>query len=266
MSEDTQTEKRTRQAFKPAKPIRTYESVVQQIEDAIYSGALQPGERLPSERDLVAQFGVSRASIREALRVVESSGLIRSKPGDPSGGAEVLALSSATLQRSLMALVKMERLKLGVLVEFRMVIEGAATYLGAQMRSEEQLQHMKEAHSQMEAAIGRDIDAFARLDADFHQIVAESASNDLLRACNEVSRGMILMMIGDKLSQAEDTVGLQRETWERHGRVLEAIESRDGATAAFRAKVDLAEYYSPFMEAVEAKRVQLLAQRSATFP
>jgi DNA-binding FadR family transcriptional regulator len=252
--------------FKPAQPVRTYESIVQQIEDAIYSGDLQPGDRLPSERDLVAQFGVSRASIREALRVLASSGLIRSRPGDPSGGAEILPSSSASLERSLMGLVRMEQLKLGVLVEFRMVIEGAATYLAAGMRTNDDLQAMREAHARMEAEIGRDVEAFARADADFHQVVATSAGNELLTACNAVSRGMMMKMIGDKLAMVEDTVELQRETWERHGRVLKAIEEGDPVSAAHRAKLDMVEYYSPFMDAKEAARVRSLAERAAAAP
>ena len=86
--------------FQPVKPVRTHESIVRQIEEAIYSGDVAPGERLPSERELVVQFGVSRASVREALRDLQSSGLLRSRPGDPVGGAEVQSFSSAALQRA----------------------------------------------------------------------------------------------------------------------------------------------------------------------
>ena len=64
--------------------MRLYQRIVEQIEDAIARGELKPGQRLPSERELVVQFGASRSTVREALRVLESNGVVRSRPGDPT--------------------------------------------------------------------------------------------------------------------------------------------------------------------------------------
>ena len=70
------------QSFKPIKNIKVYEQVIEQIKEMIYQGELKRGDKLPSERELRAQFNVSRASIREAFRVLEMIGLIESRPGE----------------------------------------------------------------------------------------------------------------------------------------------------------------------------------------
>ena len=58
--------------FQQVRPVRLYQRIVEQIEDALASGDLKPGQRLPSERELVTQFGASRSTVREALRIVRS--------------------------------------------------------------------------------------------------------------------------------------------------------------------------------------------------
>src|SRR5262245_7819270 len=65
---------------------RVSEEVVKQVQEAIFSGELKPGDRLPPERELAEQFGLSRMSVRDALRTLESSGLVKIKVGS-SGGA-----------------------------------------------------------------------------------------------------------------------------------------------------------------------------------
>lgn len=80
--------------FQPVQPVRAYQRIVEQIEEALSRGDLVPGQRLPSERELVTQFAVSRSTVREALRVLESNGMVRSRPGDPNG-PEILPFSPA---------------------------------------------------------------------------------------------------------------------------------------------------------------------------
>lgn len=245
--------------FRLIKSVRTYESIVGQIEEAIFKGDLRPGQRLPSERELVVQFGVSRASVREALRVLESAGLVRSRPGDPSGGAQVQAPSTVSLERSFGALVRLAQVGLSELIAFRMVIEGSATYLAAIHRTEEQLERMAQAHGAMEELTGGNQEPFGQADVLFHQVIAESSGNQLLRACNEVARELVLDLIGENLARAADLEKLQAETCMRHGRVLECIRGKDAIQAMHFAKVDLAEFYGPFVSSVEATELLTLA-------
>jgi GntR family transcriptional repressor for pyruvate dehydrogenase complex len=254
--------KRAMPQFQPVKPVRTHESIVHQIEEAIFRGDVAPGQRLPSERELVVQFGVSRASVREALRDLQSSGLLRSKPGDPSGGAEVQSFSSAALSRSLTALVRLEGLRLHELVVFRMVVEGSATYLAALHRQDEHLRRIRKAHLAMRRLVGGDQKEFARVDVEFHQAIAEASGNQLLRVCNEVAPGLVMGLIGDELARSSDLPALHMETCTRHARVLRMISKRDALEAAHLAKLYLAEYYGPYVSPNEAAELFELAHRA----
>jgi len=68
--------------FKEIAPVRLYESVIEQIMDLIKNNELKPGDKLPPERELAEKLSISRNSLREAFRVLESRGLIKSKPGE----------------------------------------------------------------------------------------------------------------------------------------------------------------------------------------
>src|SRR5579875_15626 len=124
--------------FKPVRRMRAYEAVVEQVSMAIRTGDLMPGDRLPSERELMKQFELSRSTIREALRVLESKGLVRSRPADQRG-VEVLAFSTCALSQSIESLVQFERLTLSDLVFFRMLVEGTLAGLAARFRGEQDL-------------------------------------------------------------------------------------------------------------------------------
>ena len=84
--------------FEKVRSARAHERIVEQLENRILSGKLTPGERLPSERALMTTFQVSRPTVREALRVAESMGLISIRHGDP-GGPKVLGTPSIGITR-----------------------------------------------------------------------------------------------------------------------------------------------------------------------
>ncbi|PJK22590.1 GntR family transcriptional regulator [Mycolicibacterium goodii] len=233
--------------FAPAKRIRAYESVVEQIENAILHGELRPGQRLPSERELTAQFAVSRATVREALRVLESQGLVKSRQGDPTGGAVVQEFSPDALNRSLTTMVHLEQFDLADLVQFRMTVEGSATFLAAISHTPEQLAAMKAAHAAATDAIRLGYEAFSAADVDFHRCVAEAAGSGLLRVCNDVACGVVMNLIEAKLKAAVDIDELMRDSCHRHGLVLEQIEKRNGTKAARMALQDMMEHYGPFI-------------------
>ena len=134
-------------AFEQVRPVRLYERIVEQVEAAVASGQLAPGQRLPSERELVTQFGTSRATVREALRVLESNGVVRSRPGDPNG-PEILPFSARGLSKQLRRLARAEELTLAQLLVSRMMLDATANRLAAVLRTDDQL-------ADMEAAIGR---------------------------------------------------------------------------------------------------------------
>lgn len=142
-----------------------------------------------------------------------------------------------------------------------MVIEGSATYLAALHRQDEHLQRIRKAHVAMRRLVGGDQEAFGQADVEFHQVIAEASGNQLLRVCNEVARGLVLGLIGEKLARSSDLPTLQADTCSRHGRVLAMIRKREALEAAHLAKLDLAEYYGPYVDPGEADELLALAHR-----
>ncbi|MDQ6523108.1 FadR/GntR family transcriptional regulator [Nocardioides sp. LHD-245] len=253
----TSSRDEARPQFTSVTPVRAYESVVAQIEDAVFTGQLVPGDRLPSERDLMAQFGVSRGTVREALRVLESGGLIRSRPGDP-GGATVQANSSARLAKALTTFVKLGQIGVGELIEFRMVVEGSAVRLAAELHDEAALGAMEEAFARMEEAAGVSYEAFSAADVAFHLAVASCSSNSLFSACSEFARDTVLALTTENLKESGDPSERIQETLRRHGAYLQAIRDRDGRTAEALARQDLVDYYGPHLSPDERARIRLL--------
>lgn len=232
--------------FEPVSPVRAYERVVEQIEEAVFTGRLRPGSRLPSERDLMTQFGVSRSTVREALRVLQSNGMIQSRAGDPRG-PEVLPASPKSLQKSMSRLVRAESMSLAELLQFRMLLEGSAYLLAARLRTDAQL-------AEMEAAVRAMSDAteyaeFSDADVAFHDAVARATQNTLIVVCSNVVRGVVLDLIADRLAAAPDRQSLMRAYLRHHSEVLQAVRDRDGSLAARLARQALFDYYSDSLPA-----------------
>ncbi len=233
--------------FERVEHVRAYQRVVEQVEEAILSGRIVPGGHLPSERELVDQFGVSRATVREALRVLENQGLISSRPGDPNG-AMVLAVSSSVLARSMTLFARREQLELVDLLQFRMFIEGCVCELAAGVRTDEQLQAVRAAHEFMRESVTGGEEAFSEADLAFHLAIAAATDNPLLQACDEVILGLVRSTVRDKITQAPDTGAQMEASLERHEAVLRAIELQDAALAARLARAHQVEYYGAHLD------------------
>ncbi|MFE3448885.1 FadR/GntR family transcriptional regulator [Nonomuraea sp. NPDC059194] len=226
--------------FQPVRTVRAYERIVEQVEQAVESGELRPGERLPSERDLMVQFSVSRSTVREALRVLQARGLVSSRPGDPNG-AQVLPFSPAALHKSMTTLARVEELSLAELVQFRMVLEGAAYLLAARLHTPEQLAEMDDAIARMRAADG--YESFGAADVDFHDAVARASGNKLIQICSDVVRSIVLNLIADKIRAPEQ----RRRSIAHHEEALSAVRAGDGPLAARLARQALSDFYSPYL-------------------
>lgn len=243
-------------AFTPVKTVKAYERVVEQIESAISKRELRPGDRLPSERELMLTFEVSRSTIREALRVLESIGLVRSRPGDPRG-PEVLQASLATLTKNVNRLVRLESIGLSELVEFRIMLEGSACTLAAQHRTLQQLQSMCDAVDAMQAAITNGPVAFSQADVAFHVSVWAASQNQLMQICGEAARGALIDMVTDELDRAPDSQAKMELSLSHDREILAAISAGDGPVAGRLARSFVMEYYGDVMNSSE--RAALLA-------
>lgn len=232
--------------FQPVQPVRTYQRIVEQVEEALASGELKPGQRLPSERELVSQFEVSRSSVREALRVLESNGVVRSRPGDPNG-PEVLPFSTTGLRKQMVRLARIDEVSLAELVSFRMILDGSANRLAARLRSPEQLAEMETAIERMRGAIDVGYEEFSDGDVAFHEAIARASRNAMIQVCNNVVRSVVLSLISDKISRSRNRRATMLESLSRHADVLDAIRAGDGDAAAQAARQNLYDYYSGYV-------------------
>ena len=243
--------------FQPVQTVRAYQRIVEQIEDALARGDLAPGQRLPSERELVAQFEVSRSTVREALRVLESNGVVRSRPGDPNG-PEILPFSQSALRKQMVRLARVDELTLSELIGFRMIMDGAAIQVASRLRTPGQLAEMEETLVAMRAAIDVDYAAFSEADLAFHDVIAQVSRNSLIQTCNEVVRGVVLSLISDKIAHAPNSRALMLESLQHHAEVVEAVRAGDGHAAARIARQNMYDYYASYVPEAERETLRAL--------
>src|SRR5438876_11280414 len=108
--------------FQRVRVSRVSEEVVRQVQEAIFSGTLGPGDRLPPERELAEQFGLSRMSVRDALRTLESNGLVETKVGS-NGGAFIRKPNSDPFRETISSMLRSNKSKIMELTETRKVVE-----------------------------------------------------------------------------------------------------------------------------------------------
>lgn len=233
---------------------RAYQRIVDHVEEAITGGRLKPGDRLPSERDLVERFGVARSSVREALRVLQSRELVRSRPGDPRGPL-VLGFSVEPVKRSIAALTSAHTMRFGELVQFRMVLDASANLLAAAGRTGEQLLRMERNMARMRESMALGYAEFAELDRQFHEIIAEASGNTMIQVCGDAVREAVLALIQAKISDSADARGLMLRSIRHHAAVFEAISDGDGCRASRLARESLYDYYANYVD--EAERAVL---------
>jgi DNA-binding FadR family transcriptional regulator len=167
--------------FRAAKQNRIFEDVVDQIQEAIISGRLTEGERLPPERELRDMLQTSRSTIREALRVLEQKGLIEIRLGT-GGGAVVKSLSADTITQSLTLLIRSRRVSLDHLAEFRERVEGDVAALAAVRHQPDDIKHLRHLIEEARAWVNRGpeaADEFLRVDREIHYTVAAVTANPL---------------------------------------------------------------------------------------
>ncbi|NRQ37613.1 FadR family transcriptional regulator [Nonomuraea sp. NN258] len=245
--------------FEPVRTVRAYERVVEQVEEAIESGALCPGERLPSERELMGQFSVSRSTVREALRVLQARGLVRSRPGDPNG-AEVLPFTPAALHKSMTTLARVDELSLAELVQFRMVLDASAALLAARLRTDAHLTEMDAAIARMRESLTAGHEAFGAADVAFHDAVTRAARNKLIQICVDVVRSIVLDLVKERIAAAPDGVALMRRSITHHEEVLAAIRAGDGPLAARLSRESLYDYYAGHVRPGERAALRALLE------
>ena len=204
-----------------------YQQVAEQIQELIVAGTLSVGERLPAEGELAAQFGVSRSTMREALRSLSSQSLLHTKRG--TGGGTFVAEPSPDdvrtyLERSIGLLSGAAVLSVDDLREAREVLEVAAAWFAATRRGDDELQDLEASlASQADIDLGREFKGHQQ----FHVILVRAAQNRLI----EVLALAVFRVLRDRRNDAE----APRSVWETiasdHRDIFAAVVDRDADAA-----------------------------------
>lgn len=217
----------TNSPFRPVAQRRAFEDVIFQVEEAIADGRLQPGDRLPPERELAQQLAVSRASVREALRVLEAFGVVSARrgrgadagsvvtSGDHSGLAGVLRISASLL-----------RIPLGDLVEVRVAIEAMTARAAAERGAGDELTELARAIAGV-----TDRDAFLELDTGFHVELARASGNALAPMLMEALREAIARQMRAAFDEVADWDDTRESIASDHRGIADAIAARDPEAA-----------------------------------
>jgi GntR family transcriptional regulator, transcriptional repressor for pyruvate dehydrogenase complex len=182
-------------SFQPLERRKVYLQIAEQLLAQIGSRQLKPGDALPPERELTQSFQVGRSSIREALRMLESQGVIASA----NGGAFVVAEAANPLETSLRLLFRLdEQTGMHDLFELRRILECEAAALAAERHRDEHLAEMDAATDEMAASLegtGR-ADAFVDADLRFHLALAGATGNRLVVHSMQAVRDVLRRAIG----------------------------------------------------------------------
>ena len=167
--------------FRAAKQNRIFQDVVEQIEEAILSGQLQPGETLPSERDLKDMFQTSRGTLREALRVLEQKGLIEIKLG-VGGGSVVKAAPMEQVCNGLDLLIRFQKISLRHLAEFREDVESSVAAIAARRAGPQDINLLENLLEKAHRYRDQGVDywrEFVEVDKKIHQALAQITGNPM---------------------------------------------------------------------------------------
>jgi len=201
---------------------RVSQVIVDQIKLLIRDGRLRPGDRLPSERELCQRFGVSRVTVREALRVLEASGLVNIRVG-AHGGAFVTAPSAERLGAGLADLISLAPLTAANVTEARMIVELGILPLVVERATDEDIDALLEIVDESRSALKEDTYTMG-MSAAFHIRVAECTHNPAIEMLVQSFHGPLLMSL-EEAHIAAPVMG-HRGT-DEHEQLVRAIKKRD---------------------------------------
>jgi DNA-binding FadR family transcriptional regulator len=213
--------------FAPVKVGRASTAIVERIRDALASGDLREGDRLPSERELADVFGVSRVTVRDGLRALEASGLVQIRVG-ARGGAFVTAPSASHVQDGIANMLILSELPPDDVAEARLLLELGTITLAVDRATDEDVARLRELCERSQKAL-RDGTYAVALSTEFHALLAQAAHNPAIAMITSSFRGP-LSMHSIRVRQPNDK-DRHRASVREHFEILEALERRDAAAA-----------------------------------
>lgn len=211
----------------PIKNVKVYEMIMNQIKEIVKSGELKTGDKLPSERDLALKLNVSRTSVREAIRALSTLGLIESKHGE---GNYIKSDFEDTLLEPLSIVFMLLGSNNNEVLELRRMMEPQASALAAKNISKEEIKELKKIMNELNKS--RDNKVCAKLDKEFHYIIAKASKNHLL--------SIIIFSISSLIEEYIDESKMydinKARIIKEHNEIFNALVNNDSEKAFIEAK------------------------------
>lgn len=211
------------------------EQVARRILDMVTARALKPGDQLPPERELAESLGVSRPSVREAIRGLAILGVVNTRQG---GGAYISRLDADAILGPIRFFLSLEDVNITELYDARSLIESDVARRAAVSMSDAQLEALGAILAAQAATLG-DAQAFRMSDYAFHKAIWDGCGNAFLRRIGESLNALGL----EFRKRASETAGLHEQSHADHRRLFDALAARDPAAAARAAERHMQNVY-----------------------
>ena len=227
--------------------VKRSDLVVKQIVRDIMRGGLTPGTMLPPEASMLKEYGVSRSSLREALRILEVNGLITIRPG-PSGGPCVAAVEPRHFGRMTSLFLEMSRTPFRELLEARVIMEPLMTRLAAERRDPDKVLELKrslEEHAELDPKDGL---RYLEVVQGFHAVVVGLSGNHVLDLFGRSLEGIFT----ERVAQSHQPAARWREVRQEHEAVGQAIVDGDADAAESLMRSHMAKFAASFVKRYSA--------------
>lgn len=206
---------------------RVSDAIVDQVKTAIGDGKLNPGDRLPPERELTKMFGVSRVAVRDALRLLEAAGLVEVKVG-AAGGAVVTTPGSTEIADHISNMLLIRSTTPREVTEARLVLETGVARLACKRADESDIAELDEICDRASRLLASEAEYDVALSAEFHSRLAAATHNEVITALI----ASLHQPLEESLRQARDVdPAMGRIGTEEHRELVRAIEAGDADKA-----------------------------------
>jgi GntR family transcriptional regulator, transcriptional repressor for pyruvate dehydrogenase complex len=212
---------------------RVYEGVARQLQRLIEEGVLKPGDMLPPEREMVERFGVSRSSVRDAIRTLELVGMVEARQGE---GTVVAEAKAEALVVPLAGILLRKREMVGELLEVRRMIEPPLAARAARHATADQVSRLEEILGRQEERTRRGEPSIEE-DTEFHYTIALAAGNSVVQRVVDV----LMDLLRESRVRSLQVRGRPEKSLGGHRRILRAIRKRDPAMAEKAMRSHLSE-------------------------
>ena len=213
--------------FESAKPDKSSEKIIEQIRKAVFEGQLNPGDKLPPEKELMEIFHVSKSTLREALRSLEVLGFLEIRKG-ASGGPFVTEVDMGKARDCFSNFLHFKNLSIRDLFEVLLILEPYITEKATLNITDQDLKRLEDLNTKCEHLLRNNIPVESRKnEIDYHRIIGSVCNNPILMFILD----FVVNLLFDTKEILEPGEDLSRKHIRAHKRIHEALRTRDAAKA-----------------------------------